>query len=410
MYVPAWPGLAPVDLIRPALRQAQGVAASRAQPFPFSAPEQLRFYRARNAIYHLFRHLPPKGDRLVVIAPDYYSGNEVLAIRAAGATIHYARVDRRMQLDPADVERLCEQHRPDVLFVIHYLGWPQPIRELAAICRRHGVVLVEDCALSLLSEDNGRRLGSFGDYAIFCLYKTVPVPNGALLVANPSTGSGQVASAGSRSAEAIALLEQTPQRPAGSRSVVGRIAELMALRLRSRAGAIGAAVHAAKRGIGRAAGAMRISHSPVGDIGFDINAIDLAMSGVSDRLLHRLDFDAIRERRIRNFEQLDQEIDGQATRVRAGVAGGVCPLSFPIFVADKHAAARALERRGIEAIEMWNDDVAVNHDGSAGSRAMSDDVRFLRAHVLELPVHQDLTPRHISYIADQVRILQLRLA
>src|SRR5436190_15809679 len=128
MYVPAWPGLAPIDLIRR--------PSPAAPPYPFDAPQQIRFYRARNAIYHLFRALKPRRERLVVIAPDYYSGNEVLAIRAAGATIHYAHVDRQMQLDPAEIEHLCQEHQPDVLFVIHYLGWPQPIGELAAVCRR----------------------------------------------------------------------------------------------------------------------------------------------------------------------------------------------------------------------------------------------------------------------------------
>src|SRR5215467_3727190 len=204
MYVPAFPGLAPADLVRP--------GAHRAARFPFNAPRQLRFYRARNAIYHLFRALPSKHRRLRVIAPDYYSGNEVLAMSSAGAAIHYARVNRDMRLDPAEVERLCELHDPDVLFVIHYLGWPQPIGELAKICRRRGIALVEDCALSLLSDADGRPLGSFGDYAIFCLYKTVPVPNGALLVANGPD---------------LEALHSLTLRPAGSFSVFGRLAELL---------------------------------------------------------------------------------------------------------------------------------------------------------------------------------------
>jgi len=33
---------------------------------------------------------------------------------------------------------------------------------------------------------------------------------------------------------------------------------------------------------------------------------------------------------------------------------------------------------------------------------MSADARFLRAHVLELPIHQDLTPRQIAHVARQV--------
>src|SRR5205814_1858402 len=130
------------------------------------------FYRARNAIYHLFRALHASTEGLTVLAPDYNSGNEVLAMEAAGATMRYYPIGRNMQLDPVEVERLCERHNPDVLYVIHYAGWPQPMPPLVDLCRRRGMLLVEDCALSLLSEVERQPLGSFGQWSVFCLYKT----------------------------------------------------------------------------------------------------------------------------------------------------------------------------------------------------------------------------------------------
>ena len=82
MRVPVFHGLSPLDLIRP-----------RREPttFPFDAPEGMAFYRARNAIYYLFLALVQRRRRLTVLVPDYNSGNEVLAIRAAGASIEYSR-------------------------------------------------------------------------------------------------------------------------------------------------------------------------------------------------------------------------------------------------------------------------------------------------------------------------------
>ena len=98
-------------------------------------------------------------------------------------------------------------------------------------------------ALSLLSEVGGRPLGAFGDYAVFCLYKTLPVPNGALLVANGSN---------------LDPMDRIDLRPAGSPSVLGRMAELMTTRLHTRLNGVGAVLHAAKRGVGRVVGALRI--------------------------------------------------------------------------------------------------------------------------------------------------------
>jgi hypothetical protein len=113
------------------------------------------------------------------------------------------------------------------------------------------------------------------------------------------------------------------------------------------------------------------------------------MSGVSTRLIERLDRPAIRLARIDNYRRFDALLAPGVPRVFSRLPDGVCPLFFPIRVDDKPAAARALRRRGIDALEFWNDSV------ESGAE-MSADASFLRKHVLELPIHQDLTPRHLA--------------
>jgi perosamine synthetase len=379
MYVPIYQGLSAIDFVRP--------VPARAATFPFDHPHALYFYRARNAIYHLFRELVAAHPGLTVLAPDYNSGNEILAMRAAGATIRYYTVGRDMCVDPAEIERLCAIHRPDLLYVIHYVGWPQPMPALADLCRRREMLLVEDCALALLSALDERPLGTFGHWAVFCLYKTLPVPNGAVLVQN---------------AARIESLERLPLRDAGVASQLARTLELLAYRARGRASAIGSALQGVKRGLGLAAGALGVHRANVGDIGFTLDEVDLAMSGLSSQILGRLDFNAIVRKRIDNFQQLAIALDGVATPVHRTRPAGTCPLFFPILVPDKHEAAIALRRRGVDALEFWNH--------GAGGEAMSADTRFLRQHVLELPIHQDLAPRHVAHMAQQVRSVSRGMA
>lgn len=369
-FVPTYQGLSAFDFVRPA-------AAARTGCFPFNVRDRLPFYRARNAIYHLFRALLEEHPTLTVLAPDYNSGNEMLAMRAAGAGIHYCPVDRRMQLDPETVEQLCDRHHPDLLYVIHYAGWPQPIRALTDLCRRRGMLLVEDCALSLLSCAGRQPLGSVGDWSVFCLYKTLPLPNGALLVQNTRH---------------LDALDRLPLRDAGSASVLGRTAELLVQRIRGRANRVGAVLQIVKRGMGVAAGALDVPRANVGDIGFNLDDVDLAMSKVSARLLERFDFAAITQRRIENYRRLDAELDRRVRRVFADLPDGVCPLFFPILVPDKAAAAAALQRRGVDALQFWNESM------DSGTE-MGPDASFLRRHVLELPIHQDLTPRQVAHVA-----------
>jgi dTDP-4-amino-4,6-dideoxygalactose transaminase len=380
-FVPTYQGLTAIDFVRP-------LAAARRAYFPFNVPDRISFYRARNAIYHLFRALLEKTPGLTVLAPDYNSGNEVLALRAAGANIVYCPIDRQMRMDPAVVERLCDQHKPHLLYVIHYVGWPQPMPELMAIARRRGMLVVEDCALSLLSEMSGTPLGAFGDWAVFCLYKTLPLPNGSLLVQNTIKLPG---------------LDRLATRQVGSATVLGKTAELVVQRIRGRANGLGAALHAVKRSMGWAANALEVERPNVGDIGFNFDDVDLAMSPLTHRLLDRLDFPDIQRKRLQNYRLLDALLPASVERVFASAPDGTCPLFFPIVVNDKHTTALALQQAGIDALEFWNESMESGDE-------MGPDARFLRRHVLELPVHQDLTQRQISYVAQQVSILKCRAA
>ena len=372
-FVPTYQGLSATDFVR--------MRTGAAGCFPFNAPHRLSFYRARNAIYHLFRALLETNPGLTVLAPDYNSGNEILAMRAAGAALRYYPVRRDMTLDPDEIEWRCRTHNPDLLYVIHYAGWPQPMAELVALCRRRGMLLVEDCALALLSETGGRPLGSFGDWSVFCLYKTLPLPNGGLLVQN-----------GPR----LESLERLTLRDAGTASVLGRTAELLVQRLRGRANGVGAALQVVKRGVGRAAGALSVRRANVGDIGFNLDEVDLAMSPVSQRLLERFDYADIRRRRVENYRRLAERLAGYAVPVFRSVPDGACPLFFPVLVGDKHETAERLRAHGVDALEFWND------SSEPGGHEMGPDAEFLRRHVLELPIHQDLTARHIDHIARQM--------
>jgi dTDP-4-amino-4,6-dideoxygalactose transaminase len=369
MYVSAWPGLSPATLLRPPRRAGL--------PFPLEAPRKTYFFRARNALYHLFRALGFSARERVLV-PDYHSGNEVAAIRAAGAGLTCYPVTRGLDIDLDALSRRCTPETRAVL-AIHFLGWPQRLDALAAFCRQRGLLLVEDCALSLLSEADGVPLGATGDFAVFCLYKTLPVPNGAVLVHNRGLAPGL---------DALAL------RRCGLAPLLGRTAELLLEWVRGRCDAPGRALFALKRAAGKRLRAAGVERVPVGDMGFDPRQVDVALSPMCEALLRRWDYEAIRRRRRENFAALRERLLGRVALLKAELPDGACPLFFPILVEDKAAAARALWARGVDAVEFWN-------EGDPQAPA-APAARFLRDHVLELPLHQDLSTSQVQYVADQV--------
>jgi dTDP-4-amino-4,6-dideoxygalactose transaminase len=376
MFVPAWPALH--------LSQLVGAPYRGPRPFPLRAPHALYFYVARGAIYHLFRAL--RGG--VVLVPAYHHGNEVRALRAAGADVRFYHVNRRWEPDLDQLDRLV---RPPVraLFVIHYLGFPQPVAELAALCRARGVRLIEDCALALLSEAGGRPLGSFGDFAVFCLYKTMPTPNGGVLVGRePLPG----------------VLRTLALHPCDGTSLAGRSAELLLASWRGRLHGVGRALYGLKRAAGRGLSACGVHRMAVGDQGFDERLVELGMSSLSWQVVRRCDPDSIRARRRANYGLMLECLGGRVAAVKERLDDGVCPLFFPLLVEDKAEAVRRLAAKGIDAVPFWNEG-----DPEASGRAFPEE-RFLREHVLELPIHQDLAPAQVEYMAEQVLGLRLAMA
>jgi len=371
-YVPAWQILHPSLLVGPARRAPL--------PYPLDQSRLTYVYVARNAIYFLFRALALRPDE-IVLAPAYHSGNEIKAIRAAGATVRYYSVGRDFQPDLAELDRLSREGA-SVLYVIHYLGWPQPLDDMVRLCRDRGMRLVEDCALSFLSRWGDRPLGSIGSHSIFCLYKTLPIPDGGLLVEN---------------GEALSGLANLELRQVDGTSTAGRALNLVLEGIRGRSDLVGRGLVGLK-GLGGSllsrAGVRRV---PVGNIGFRLDHVDYAMTPLSRSILGRLDYAEIVRRRRANFAALKERLAGWTWLPDLTLTEGVCPLFFPIWVRDKTEAAAVLRSAGIAAVEFWN------YGEPDATAEQFPDTAFMRRHVLELPIHQDVTQREIDHMVEALR-------
>src|SRR5687767_8434310 len=155
----------------------------RSQPltraFPFDHPDVQYVYFARNAIYALAQQYGLAGADVLV--PAYFHGVEIEALVAAGVRPRFFPVRKGMRVEPDDIlGAIGPQTR--AVYLIHYLGFPGPAADVERICRERGLIFIEDCALALLSKLGDRPLGSFGDASVFCLYKSLPTPDGGALV------------------------------------------------------------------------------------------------------------------------------------------------------------------------------------------------------------------------------------
>jgi dTDP-4-amino-4,6-dideoxygalactose transaminase len=249
-----------------------------------------------------------------------------------------------------------------------------------------GVPLIEDCALSLLSRDGEKPLGSFGDVSVFCLYKTLPVPNGGALLAR-----GEYAKRLETLSEVV---------PPGTASTASHLIGSLLSNFELRSGEVGRRTRQALREAGRwVVKRGKVERISTGTQHFNLADVDLGMSVASHVVLRNQDFPGIVERRRRNYFLLYAMLRDVAPPVTGELAPGVCPLFYPVRMRNKAAAMARLLSRGVETVDFWR----VRHPAvAAGLFPEADD---LRESVLELPVHQDLSPADAEHVATCVREL-----
>ena len=342
------------------------------------------FYLARAGVYHavrayLSRSPVSDGNQPLVLMPAYHHGVEVEAVRATGARVMFYRVDQNMRVDLDDLASRMGDKDVRLVYLTHYIGFQQPVDQVKALCHQRGLPLVEDCALSLLSRDvEGRPLGSLGDAAVFCLYKTLPVPHGGLLLA-PGLPAPPV-----------------PEAPPLA-STLHHAAGLVLAHLELTSGEVGKRVRALARSASRSTVDNVVDTVKTGTQHLSQGDLTWGCAPMVSRLLPRFDLEMVVVRRRRNFRRLAEQLRDRLPVIGDPLPPGVCPLFLPVRVHDKRALVEKLHARGIDAIDFWN----------ASDRACSDEefpeVAQLRREVMELPCHQALDDEAIDFVARVVK-------
>lgn len=116
------------------------------------------------------------GDEVIVPAQTHVA--TVHAVEFVGATPVFADCDRVTgNIDPSHVERLVTP-RTKAIGIVHFDGIPCDMDAIMPIAERHGLKVVEDCALAVGARYRGKHVGLFGDAAIFSFYPVKHITTG----------------------------------------------------------------------------------------------------------------------------------------------------------------------------------------------------------------------------------------
>ncbi len=130
----------------------------------------------RDALNYIIQHLRLSSDDQVLL-PAYLCSEVLAPFITAGIPYTFYRVTENLQCDIKDIQQKIT-HRTKMVLLIHYFGFPQPVREVKKILKKN-ILLVEDCVHGFLSTLHRQSLGSFGDISFTSYRKYFPVPDGA---------------------------------------------------------------------------------------------------------------------------------------------------------------------------------------------------------------------------------------
>jgi perosamine synthetase len=311
------------------------------------------------------------GDEILV--PAYNCGSEVDPLLHAGLVPVLYPVSGSATVDPSEIAALITP-RCRALYLIPYFGFPHAnAGTLRELCDQHGLALIEDCALSLLSDQVGRT----GEVAVYNFSKFFPVHAGGALVLNrpglvmPGFG------------------KPPPVRPAIKFAVRAAVSLLLGKR--------GKAVLKSLRGKRPALEPVARPDMPL-DYYFDPTLIATRLGTLATGILRRVDVDAAIAQRRHNFRVYQRLLAGipGVTPLYSSLPDGVCPLNMPVLVEDRDRIAASMTSQGIAVVPWW----AGYHKGLDFTGFPQ--ARHLKGHILALPLHQGMTEADLKAVASSL--------
>lgn len=110
-----------------------------------------------------------EGDEIIVQANGYIA--TMLGVMQCSAKPVFVEPDEYYQLDASKIEAAITDRTKAVL-VTHLYGQATRMDAIIGICKKHNLMLFEDCAQSHYAAYNGVNTGLFGDMSFFSFYPT----------------------------------------------------------------------------------------------------------------------------------------------------------------------------------------------------------------------------------------------
>lgn len=108
------------------------------------------------------------GDEVILPAHTFVSS--AVPFGRTGAALRWADIDPDTRLITAQTIEPLISPRTKMIVVVHLYGLSADMDPILALAKKHGLLVMEDCAQAPGARSRGRRVGSLGDFACFSFH------------------------------------------------------------------------------------------------------------------------------------------------------------------------------------------------------------------------------------------------
>ncbi|WP_292660614.1 aminotransferase class I/II-fold pyridoxal phosphate-dependent enzyme [Nitratifractor sp.] len=161
------------------------------------------------AAIHLALRLCGVGEGDRVLASTFTFIGSVAPILYQNAEPIFIDSDANWNADPKLVEEAIIKERPKAFVLTHLYGQSAKVDEIAEICERYGVPLIEDAAESLGATLHDRPTGTFGHFGVYSFNgnKIITTGGGGMLVSDDDEAIAHARKLASQAREPVAWYE-----------------------------------------------------------------------------------------------------------------------------------------------------------------------------------------------------------
>lgn len=117
-----------------------------------------------------------EGDE-VITTPITFAASANCVLYCGGTPVFADINPVTYNIEPTEIEKHITSHTR-ALIPVHYTGQPCDMEAIAAIARKHNLLVIEDAAHALGAEYQGKKIGSLSDMTCFSFHPVKPITTG----------------------------------------------------------------------------------------------------------------------------------------------------------------------------------------------------------------------------------------